>query len=77
MSQMLVHHCCDIDEAYGEVAMTQYLGEEGKNCPLTAAVLVSNPWNLEIASHALQRSWIGSEIYAKTLGRNMRNIVER
>ena len=57
--------------------MTQYLGEEGENRPLSAAVMVSNPWKLEIASHALQRSWIGSEVYSKILGRNMRNIVER
>ncbi|KAJ5219308.1 uncharacterized protein N7498_001407 [Penicillium cinerascens] len=60
-----------------DMTMRQYLAEEGSNCPLRAAVMVSNPWKLDFASHALQRSWIGSEIYSKILGHNMKNIIKR
>ncbi|KAJ5947143.1 hydrolase [Penicillium verhagenii] len=61
----------------GANVLTHYLGEEGRDCALKAAIMVSNPWKLEVASHALRQSWIGKEIYSKILGRNMRDIVER
>ena len=54
----------------------QYLGEEGEQCPLTAAVVISNPWNLEIGSQALQRTWIGREVYSRAMGGNMRRLFE-
>lgn len=53
---------------------SKYLGEEGISCPLNAAVMCSNPWNLEVCSLALQRSWIGSEVYLRTMGANLRAI---
>lgn len=53
-----------------------YLGEEGASCLLDAAVVCSNPWNLEVGSLALQRTWLGLEVYSKTMGRNMKRLFE-
>jgi len=43
---------------------------------LKAAVVCSNPWNLDAGSLALQRTWIGREIYSKTIGSNMKRLIE-
>jgi hypothetical protein len=55
----------------------QYIGEEGASCMLKAAVVCSNPWNLDTSSIALQRTWLGREIYSKTMGTNMKRLLER
>jgi predicted alpha/beta-fold hydrolase len=38
-------------------------------------VVISNPWNLESGSLALQRTWMGREIYSKTMGTNMKRLL--
>ena len=43
---------------------------------LKAAVVCSNPWNLESGNLALQRTWLGSEIYSKTMGTSMKKLFE-
>jgi len=43
---------------------------------LKAVVVISNPWNLEAGSMALQRSWIGKEIYSKVMSGNLKRLVE-
>lgn len=43
---------------------------------LDAAVVCSNPWNLEAGSLALQRTWLGSEVYSKTMGASMKKLFE-
>ena len=43
---------------------------------LKAAVVCSNPWNLETANLALQRTWLGSEIYSRTMGTSMKMLFE-
>ncbi|KAI9697948.1 MAG: hypothetical protein M1836_004301 [Candelina mexicana] len=60
----------------GANIMTNYLGEEGYNCVLRAAVVCSNPWNLEAGSLALQRSWLGSEVYSRTMCTNLKALVD-
>lgn len=60
----------------GANILTNYIGEEGSNCVFKAAVVCSNPWNLEAGSLALQRSWMGLEIYSKTMGTNMKRLFE-
>ena len=55
---------------------SQYLGEEGEDCLLDAAVIVSNPWKLEVSNLALKRTWLGSEVYSKTMVNNMRKLFE-
>ncbi|RMD43494.1 hypothetical protein DV735_g1617, partial [Chaetothyriales sp. CBS 134920] len=57
----------------GANMITNYAGEEGADCPLVAAVAVSNPWNLEVGSLALRRTWIHS-MYHKTLAENMKKV---
>ncbi|SMR47573.1 unnamed protein product [Zymoseptoria tritici ST99CH_3D1] len=55
----------------GANILTNYVGEEGEDCLLSAAVVVSNPWKLEVSNVALQRGYIGREVYSKTMGRNL------
>ncbi|KAL1953104.1 hypothetical protein VTO42DRAFT_3584 [Malbranchea cinnamomea] len=61
----------------GANILTNYLGEEGENCVLKAAVICSNPWNLDVSSVALQSTWIGREIYSTTMGANMKRLFEK
>ncbi|RDL35013.1 Hydrolase, alpha fold family [Venustampulla echinocandica] len=59
----------------GANILTNYIGEEGEHCMLKAAVICSSPWNLDVGSMALQSTWIGREIYSKTLGTNMKKLL--
>ncbi|KAA8908943.1 Alpha/Beta hydrolase protein [Sphaerosporella brunnea] len=61
----------------GANILTNYLGEEGAECELCAAVVCSNPWDLMINHKALMRSWLGREIYSKVMGTNMRALFEQ
>ncbi|KAL2001154.1 hypothetical protein VTN02DRAFT_2178 [Thermoascus thermophilus] len=61
----------------GANILANYLGEEGEACQLKAAVLVANPWNLEVTSLALRRSYLGLEAYSKTMGSNMKRLFEQ
>lgn len=54
----------------------QYIAEEGSNCILKAAIVVSNPWDLEACHRALQRSYLGMEVYSKTMGASMRSVFD-
>lgn len=55
----------------------QYVGEEGEACELKAAVVVSSPWNLEVGNVALKSTWLGREVYSKTMGTNMKELAAR
>ncbi|KAI0205420.1 carboxylesterase-like protein [Astrocystis sublimbata] len=59
----------------GANILTNYIGEEGEDCQFKAAVVVSNPWNLDIGNKAMKSTWIGHEIYLKTLGSSLRTLV--
>ncbi|EMC96169.1 hypothetical protein BAUCODRAFT_465314 [Baudoinia panamericana UAMH 10762] len=65
-----------IGYSLGANILTNYVGEEGASCLLSAAVVVSNPWKLEVSSLALQRTWIGMEIYSATMGKHMRTLFQ-
>jgi predicted alpha/beta-fold hydrolase len=58
----------------GANILTNYLGEEGAACILSAGVVCSNPWNLEVCNVELQRTWLGLEVYCKTMGQNMKKL---
>ncbi|KUJ19984.1 AB-hydrolase YheT [Mollisia scopiformis] len=60
----------------GANILTNYIGEEGAACQLKAAVVCSNPWNLDVSSAALQRTWLGREVYLKTMGGNLKKLIE-
>ncbi|KAJ5092329.1 AB-hydrolase YheT, partial [Penicillium alfredii] len=61
----------------GANILANYLGEEGDACQLRAAVLCASPWNLDVSSANLQRTWIGREVYSKTMGSSMKNLFEQ
>ncbi|GAB7327072.1 hypothetical protein MBLNU13_g10999t1 [Cladosporium sp. NU13] len=52
------------------------VGEEGDKCLLSAALIISNPWKLEVASLSLQRSWLGMNVYSKAMGKSMRGLFD-
>lgn len=43
---------------------------------LSAAVSLCNPFALEISNRSLQSTYIGREVYSKTMGKSMRNLFE-
>ncbi|KAL3957554.1 hypothetical protein ACCO45_008132 [Purpureocillium lilacinum] len=59
----------------GANMLTNYCGEEGANCLLKAAVVVSNPFNLEISSKMLQNNFVGREIYLRVMGTAMKQLI--
>ncbi|KAK4984870.1 hypothetical protein LTR50_006341 [Elasticomyces elasticus] len=65
-----------IGYSLGANILTNYLGEEGDQCVLKAAVVCSNPWKLEVSSLALQRTWLGLEVYSRTMGSSMKKLFE-
>ena len=40
-------------------------------------MVCSNPWNLDISNKALQQTWLGLEVYSKTMGTNLRALFEK
>lgn len=66
-----------IGYSLGANILTNYLGEEGEACEFEAAVIVSNPWKLEVSSIALQSTFLGLNLYSKTMGTNMKKLFER
>ncbi|EUC45259.1 hypothetical protein COCMIDRAFT_5560 [Bipolaris oryzae ATCC 44560] len=61
----------------GANILVNYLGEEGERCGIRAAVVCSNPWNLEVVVNALRRSWMGLNIYSHALGNGMKQIFQQ
>ncbi|EKG13788.1 hypothetical protein MPH_09097 [Macrophomina phaseolina MS6] len=61
----------------GANILVNYLGEEGERCGIRAAVVCSNPWNLEVVDHALRRSWMGLNVYSHAMANGMKQIVQR
>ncbi|KAL9112710.1 MAG: hypothetical protein Q9227_003013 [Pyrenula ochraceoflavens] len=64
-----------IGYSLGANILANYLGEEGENCQLKAAVLCSNPWDLEVSSVALHQSWLGLNVYSKALAGNLKKVL--
>ncbi|KAF2464616.1 medium-chain fatty acid ethyl ester synthase/esterase 1 [Lindgomyces ingoldianus] len=60
----------------GANVLTNYVGEEGASCELKAAVVCSNPWNLEVCHHALSRTYLGREVYSRTLCKNLQKLYD-
>jgi uncharacterized protein len=60
----------------GANIITNYIGEEGADCVLKAAMVLSNPWNLDASSLALQRTWMGMNVYSRAMGTSMKALFE-
>jgi predicted alpha/beta-fold hydrolase len=52
------------------------VGEEGANCLLKGAISVANPFDLEIANKALQRTLLGKQVYSRVMGTNMKKLID-
>jgi predicted alpha/beta-fold hydrolase len=61
----------------GANILTNYCGEAGSACVLKAAVSCSNPWSLELCNTELQRTWLGLNVYCRTMGKNLMGLYER
>ncbi|KAF2454417.1 Alpha/Beta hydrolase protein [Lineolata rhizophorae] len=60
----------------GANILVNYIAEEGDSCELQAAVVCSNPWNLDCTNSALKRTWLGREVYLRFMASNMKKLVE-
>lgn len=58
----------------GANILTNYLGEEGADCQLKAAVALSCPWALDVSNLALQRTWLGRNVYSRAMGTNLKKL---
>ncbi|EPE02954.1 alpha beta hydrolase fold family [Ophiostoma piceae UAMH 11346] len=58
----------------GANIMTNYVGEEGAACPLSAAVVVGNPFDLQVSNKLLQSTIIGRNIYEVFMGSNVKKL---
>ena len=56
----------------GANILTRYVGEEGARCAFKSAIVVSNPWDLNLSNTLLQRSWIGRNVYLRALGASLK-----
>ncbi|KAK5660130.1 hypothetical protein OQA88_13599 [Cercophora sp. LCS_1] len=61
----------------GANIITNYVGEEGDQCPLKACISVGNPFDLELSNKALQRNIIGHHVYQRVMGTNMKKLIAR
>ncbi|ETI23039.1 hypothetical protein G647_04835 [Cladophialophora carrionii CBS 160.54] len=61
----------------GANIMTNYLAEEGSECPLKAAIILSNPWDLMAGNLALQRTWFNRNAYSGSMGKSMKKLFEQ
>jgi predicted alpha/beta-fold hydrolase len=61
----------------GANMLCNYLGEEGDACELDAAVLIGNPWSLDINNAILCQSILGRELYQRSLGTSFKKGFER
>ncbi|KAL2167640.1 hypothetical protein VTG60DRAFT_977 [Thermothelomyces hinnuleus] len=59
----------------GANILTNYVGEEGTNCPLKGAIAVGNPFDLEVANKSLQRTFLGKQVYSRVMGSNMKKLI--
>jgi len=60
----------------GANIITNYIGEEGADCVFKAALVFSSPWNLEASSLALQRTWLGMNVYSRAMGSSLKALFE-
>ncbi|EEA18944.1 hypothetical protein TMatcc_010508 [Talaromyces marneffei ATCC 18224] len=58
----------------GANILVNYLGEEGENCLLNAAVICANPWNLDVTNIALRSTWLGAEVYSAHMAVSLVNL---
>ena len=61
----------------GASMITNYVSEEGSECQLQAALALSCPFDLHAGSLALQRTWLGLNVYSAAMGKSLRALFEQ
>ncbi|CAI4054403.1 hypothetical protein SUVZ_16G1930 [Saccharomyces uvarum] len=56
-----------VGTSFGAALLTNYLGQEGDNCPLNAAAALSNPWDFVHTWDKLAHDWWSNHIFSRTL----------
>lgn len=59
----------------GANILTNYVGEEGNDCQLSAAVVVGNPFDLGVSNKMLQRTLMGKHVYERAMGSNLKRLI--
>jgi len=60
----------------GANIITNYIGEEGSDCALKAAIALSSPWDLQAGNLALQSTWFRRTVYSATMASSMKRLFE-
>ena len=55
----------------------QYIGEEGATCLFKAAVVCSNPWDMDVSNKFLQSTWLGLHVYQRAMGASLKGLFDR
>jgi predicted alpha/beta-fold hydrolase len=61
----------------GSNVLVKYLGEEGSATPLSAAAVLSNPWDLNLADKSMMGTFVNRQIYARGLVQGLKKLVRR
>ncbi|KAJ3012513.1 hypothetical protein HKX48_006245 [Thoreauomyces humboldtii] len=61
----------------GANILTKFVGECGEDCPFLGAVSVSNPFDLLGGSRALHRTWLGRNLYSRSMTQNLIRVYRR
>lgn len=61
----------------GGIILSNYLGQEGSQCPLDGAVVVGCPWDMMDSSVQLKLGWLGSKVYLPVMAQSLVRLVER
>jgi predicted alpha/beta-fold hydrolase len=61
----------------GANILANYLGEEGENCQIESAILIGNPWNLDVSNAMLCSTTIGLHLYQRAMGSGLKKLFER
>lgn len=59
----------------GSIILVKYVAEEGEQCPLAAAMALSNPWDLISSADMLTTRFISRRLYNYRLARKLRAYV--
>ena len=61
----------------GANILAKYMGEQGEDTPLLAAIVVGTPFDLKAGSDALEYGGMLPQTYSKAMGSNLRRMVTR
>ena len=69
--------CSRVSPDAMDVDPMQYIGEEGARCLFKAAVVCSNPWDMDVSNKFLQSTWLGLHVYQRAMGASLKALFDR